>query len=225
VSDGTRADLPIGITTTGSQPETKDQTIARLEAELAASREMGPCGKHPKLFWTSALAQNERQFRGDNVEEFPGECTICAELAATRAECYERVVIHLGSALRQCQQENMNLPQFGAGLQQAITIVKHITTPSDAAARDERDRRIRLEEAEWWQKFAGLGMCERKCTGKTLKECPYCTRLESLRAPVPAERAGDAAQGFCALCSSCGGCTKGHVHCRKCECHGTGRAN
>lgn len=23
---------------------------------------------------------------------------------------------------------------------------------------------------------------------------------------------------FCALCPKCGGCTKGHVHCRKCEC-------
>lgn len=29
--------------------------------------------------------------------------------------------------------------------------------------------------------------------------------------------------GFCAICSSCGGCTKRHIHCSKCECHGTGR--
>lgn len=24
--------------------------------------------------------------------------------------------------------------------------------------------------------------------------------------------------GFCAVCSRCGGCTKGHIHCRKCAC-------
>jgi len=34
---------------------------------------------------------------------------------------------------------------------------------------------------------------------------------------------GDAVRGFCALCSSCGGCTKGHIHCLKCACHGTGQ--
>lgn len=28
----------------------------------------------------------------------------------------------------------------------------------------------------------------------------------------------DRAVGFCALCRECGGCTKGHFHCRKCKC-------
>lgn len=25
--------------------------------------------------------------------------------------------------------------------------------------------------------------------------------------------------GYCSLCSSCGGCTKGHFHCTKCGCN------
>lgn len=25
-------------------------------------------------------------------------------------------------------------------------------------------------------------------------------------------------EGFCALCQVCGGCTEGHIHCRKCVC-------
>jgi len=37
-------------------------------------------------------------------------------------------------------------------------------------------------------------------------------------------RQPEGATGFCALCQSCGGCTKMHIHCRSCDCQGTGKA-
>lgn len=61
---------------------------------------------------------------------------------------------------------------------------KKLTELLNAAIRKHSDSiaaKARLEEAEWWQHYAGLGLCERDCKGKELDLCPYCKRITELK--------------------------------------------
>lgn len=110
-------------------------------------------------------------------------CTLCAEIQAERAAVLEHVVDRIAS---------FTGPHGGwtDGPKQFHAAILALETPTDRLALDryveEMVREGRLAEAEWWQQFAGLGMCERKCVGDELKLCPYCTRLAEIRASLPA---------------------------------------
>ena len=57
-------------------------TIDAIESDLAEAKrgsEMGPCGKHPKVFWVSQWVRVEDIF-------VPAHCTLCSDLTAA----YER---------------------------------------------------------------------------------------------------------------------------------------
>lgn len=147
--------------------ENKDQTIARLEGEasglrqartvliadrerlqgeLAASRELGPCGKHPKSCY-------ERVVHTPIPDELPDMtgyvCTICAELATTRADALLAAcaTICVNCDIKTPLSDGKNGMHLG-GLHCYAWAVRKLVTTSDAAAREDWIRRIRLEEAE-----------------------------------------------------------------------------
>ena len=60
-----------------------------------------------------------------------------SELAAERAALLREVTKRIIDALKLTRQENMNLPTFGPGLQQALTLIKTIPTDQSALARIE----------------------------------------------------------------------------------------
>lgn len=224
----------------------------KVKAELAASRKMGPCGKHPKACYRFTIS------RVDGLPE-SAVCDACAELAAsrekivnlefsvaslsdsmavhetqlaaTRAECYER------AAKRCCMWCAMGLDRIGVYHVAWKDIGQHLCqaldfdsliTPSDAAAREDWIRRIRLEEAEWWNK--------QFCSDEFDADLDLVIkRLKSLRASVPAARVGDDPSadvgliGNPAVCPMCGGIgtypNSYSIHNREeCpSCHGTGK--
>lgn len=95
-----------------------------VQEELAASREKLECG-HPKIFWKECI--------NPDVCPCGGTCTLCAELTATRAECYERSLeiinehINAGSTLWESESPTT-----------LATEIRALIPTSDAAAREER---------------------------------------------------------------------------------------
>jgi hypothetical protein len=66
--------------------------IADLEAQLAASREMGPCGKHPRSRWQTKIIESGEYIRDG------GWCTICEEIKTVR-ESYRAELAALESRI------------------------------------------------------------------------------------------------------------------------------
>lgn len=141
-----------------------------LEAELAATRELGPCKLHPKQFFESADPHD------------PGHCTLC-----------DREKAAIGAALR----EAAKLPEklyphdsvFGLLKNNILALVpetgalERYTEAAIAAAR--------LEEAKWWEHLVP------NCSGNP-DDCLYCQRLAELRSAITPDQSaarGGAPQG------------------------------
>ena len=77
--------------------------IAELESDLAEAKrgsEMGPCGKHPKMFWQ--VTQPPKAYQTPPVYG----CTLCSDLTAA----YER---GLRDALAKAEEMFGQMPIFG----------------------------------------------------------------------------------------------------------------
>lgn len=141
------------------------KTVDRQYAELAASREKLECG-HPKSCWVEAdtLCENCSEvqsqhayyftghadpkakcnnFKGDDRKAVPAFCTICAELAATRADAYMKALWEAKTPV----PSNTGNFQLGFinGQAEAQSAIEKLITTSDAAAREEWIRSIRRE--------------------------------------------------------------------------------
>lgn len=72
------------VWTEGEYDDVKE-TIDALEAEQRAALELGPCRKHPKMFWVDQPGM-EIRINNDPSLAKAGHCSACTEIAAA----YER---------------------------------------------------------------------------------------------------------------------------------------
>lgn len=92
----------------------------------------------------------------------------------------------------------------------AFRVYRHPTTPKNI------DLRLLAGKIHWLAQTHGVEKIDEILSAYLIDAMP-------LDQPAEDQVCRTKGTGFCAICSSCGGCTKRHIHCRKCDCHGTGR--
>ena len=139
--------------------------IDSLEAELAASREIGPCGKHPKMFWVekqgaddsfnrvSALIQKAVPY-ATIIPPRSGHCTLCAEQAEIRQAAEEAA---LKEAVRQVWTGwEVPIQQLESSWMAGAISAKIQNLIHAGSALDRLIAKAVIAEAEEWNRVHGL---------------------------------------------------------------------
>lgn len=121
-----------------------NERVAELEAELAALKEVGPCGKHPKSSWIVT---------GTAEDIFTGSCTDCQRERLIEAAAYRKAAETFN---RRCNELIDGAKAYPAGdplkerresaigeLQMGAKTILGLISPTDLLALDEFEKQVK----------------------------------------------------------------------------------